>query len=460
MGYVQMTLDDWMRMKDSLKQDIRGAKEKWNGLKCDFVRIGYKLRKIEGQKLYEMDGYKSLAEFAKAECGLTASDVTRSMQINKRYSVGGYSEEIRPEFLEYGNSKLTEMLALPDEDLGMVRPETPREDIRELKRFNKTEPAAGVADDIRQLIEKFFKDNPDTLNAVFSEPGPKDIKRLVEIVNPGGNRSYKKGLFFLMMYENKVAVKKFGSAPQEMPWEEFARITAEIFGDAAGSDTWQNYFGEGEQEMPAMDGKGGAEAVPGQPEKTEEKEADIIAPAQKTPEILEAEAPGQEEKHAGNPPKSSEMETLEPGKADFEEEKAAPDDNFEEKEAGEEIAPAQNIQEILEEEAGNGDGSRELETYDKADGAAGNACKPETKEASGGGTEEGPSPAAVNPPEVTGKPFGSRKDYLGTLSVHEAASYMAGTMKEIGEDNRKPESIIFWGRWLSQDVDVNGNVMD
>ena len=53
----------------------------------------------------------------------------------------------------------------------MIQPETSREDIRELKRFNKTEPEAGVADDIHQLIEKFYHDNPEILNGFSIVPG-------------------------------------------------------------------------------------------------------------------------------------------------------------------------------------------------------------------------------------------------------------------------------------------------
>ena len=252
MEYVQMTLDDWVNMKNELKQDIMSAKDKINGLKKDFVRIGFKLRQIEDGKLYEKDGYKSTAEFAKAECELSGSDVTRFIQINKRYSVDGYSKELRPEFLKYGKSKLADMLALPDTDLQMIEPVASREAIRELGRFNKAEPAAGVADDIHQLIEKFYQDNPDILNKVFSESDmleEQKIKRFVEIVNPVSNRSYKKGLFFLMMYENRVMIKKFGDNPQDMTWREFYQITMDIFeGAAAGPKTWQRYF-EGEWHM-------------------------------------------------------------------------------------------------------------------------------------------------------------------------------------------------------------------
>lgn len=51
MEYVQLTLDDWIQMKQKIKQELLGVKQ-------SFVRIGYALRQIEDQKLYERDGYK------------------------------------------------------------------------------------------------------------------------------------------------------------------------------------------------------------------------------------------------------------------------------------------------------------------------------------------------------------------------------------------------------------------
>lgn len=162
MEYVQMNLDDWVQMKQKLKQELLGVKQ-------SFVRIGYALRQIDDQKLYEQDGYKSIAEFAQAEYGLGPSITSRFMSINREYSIDGYSEQLRPEYAELGRSQLEEMLKLPDADRQMIQPETSREDIRELKRFNKAEPAAGVADDISQLVEKFYQDNELILNAVYGE---------------------------------------------------------------------------------------------------------------------------------------------------------------------------------------------------------------------------------------------------------------------------------------------------
>lgn len=236
MEYVQMTLMDWMEVKHRLKMELQGVKQ-------SFVRIGFVLRKIEDQKLYEQDGYKSVAEFAKAEYGLEASTVSRFMSINREYSIDGYSEHLREEYLDMGRSQLEEMLKLPEADRSMIQPETARADIRALKAFNKSEPVAGVADDITKLIEKFFEENKEILNELFEKPV--DVKVAAEIINPSGNRSYKKGLIFMMMYENRVVFKKFGTNPQNMEWEEFLNITKSIFEDH-GNRTWEAHFGEPE----------------------------------------------------------------------------------------------------------------------------------------------------------------------------------------------------------------------
>ena len=148
------------------------------GVKQSFVRIGYALRKIDDGKLYEQDGYKSVAEFAKAEYGLEASTVSRFMSINREYSIDGYSERLREEYLDLSRSQLEEMLKLPEPDRQMITPETPREDIRDLKRFNREEPVPGVADDLHGLIEEFFRAHPEELNEIFAEEHPEGIKWL------------------------------------------------------------------------------------------------------------------------------------------------------------------------------------------------------------------------------------------------------------------------------------------
>ena len=423
MEYVQMTLDDWVEMKKRLRQELLGVKQ-------SFVRIGYVLRQIDDQKLYEQDGYKSIAEFAKEEYGLEPSTTSRFMSINREYSIDGYSEQLRPEFAELGRSQLEEMLKLPDQDRSMIQPETSREDIRDLKRFNKSDPVAGVADDLRQLIEKFYQEHPEILNAIFSEPEftEKTIKRFAEIVNPGGNRSYKKGLYFLMMYENRVVVKKFGTDPIDLSWWKFWKITQVIFGDvAAGDKTWQSYFGEPEEPEPENE----------------------IAPAQKEEEIPEKE----EAKDTKEEEKEEEQREEEPEEMETESQEPAEEPDVPEKPESE-IAPAQREEEISEREVEN---ETDEETDRGADqGETGEPVAAEEKK-----EETKSSPAAMNRPEILDKPFGSRKDWFDTLTPYGLAIELAKKAKIMLNEN--PEDMTkrgYWEEWLKEEVDDYGRTIE
>lgn len=273
MEYKQMTLAEWLDIKQKLKQNISSAKDKLNGLKKDFVRIGYLLRKIDDNELYKQDGYKSIAEFAKAECDLSSSDTTRFIQINKKYSVGGNSEELRPEFLEYGQSKLAAMLALPDADLNMITPQTSREDIRELNRFNKSNPEQGADDDIAQLVRDFYVSQELVRKAVTVKDDP---KALCELIAPSGSRSFRKGIWFILFHENKINIKKYSGVAKEISWEEFTAITAKILEkyeleDAAGEENTNGFEENSEGNKQDRVGSGRDDAgTGGDARKTEE----------------------------------------------------------------------------------------------------------------------------------------------------------------------------------------------
>lgn len=403
MEYVQMTLNDWLEIKQKLRQELLSVKQ-------SFVRIGYMLRKVEEQKGYEQDGYKSIAEFAQKELGLHPSTTTRFMEINREYSIDGYSERLRPEYLDLSRSQLEEMLKLPDEDRQMIQPDTSREGIRELKRFNNAVPETG-ANTIKELIEKFFHDNREILNAVFAEE--LTAKRFSELVNPSGNRSYKKGLYFLMMYENRIAVKRFGETPVNMTWDEFKQQTEDIFQEAAGPDTWRNYFGEAE--------------------KTEQETA----------------SPGSDEKHGNKNECSTEKRTMEnpKGPADDgrEEEKndskrMGTDQEFDkgiegrvnavqtqENKGGEQIAPAQKTAEIL---------STEQVADEQIEGQMNVADYPEI------------IPENMQTQQSVVEETITRKEYLDTLTEYGAAEYLYKYLKSETLANKEALE-----QWFKTEVD-------
>ena len=317
MEYTQITLNDWMEMKQKLKQELLGVKQ-------SFVRIGYALRKIDDAKLYEQDGYKSVAEFAKAEYGLEGSTVSRFMSINREYSIDGYSERLKPEYADFNRSQLEEMLKLPEADREMITPDTARKEIRDIKKFNHAEPQEGIADDVTDLIRHFGKDNADTLKKLYqcgiADNLYENINRLIEIVNPGGSRSYRKGLFFLMFHEDCLKYKKYGQTPQRMEYREFFERIWDVFGDEPEEETMEGVT-EAEHERTDSEHEREVEELAAEPQrdsrveredpergeheqertgqpdpKVEEPEKTVISPAKKTeekeetvPEIIESE---------------------------------------------------------------------------------------------------------------------------------------------------------------------------
>lgn len=218
MEYTQITLNDWMEMKDKLRRELLSVRQ-------SFVRIGYMLRQVEDQKLYEQDGYKSVAEFAQKELSLHPTTTSRFMEINREYSVDGYSERLDEKYMDFGRSQLEEMLKLPEEDRQMITPQTPREDIRELKRFNTAGPEAG-ADDMQALVAGFLKENAEIAIDLYHSTAyeQNDTAKMTELVIPSGNKTYKKGLYFLSMTENDIKIKKFGGSPETMTWEHFFEL--------------------------------------------------------------------------------------------------------------------------------------------------------------------------------------------------------------------------------------------
>lgn len=302
MEYIQLTLNDWLEMKQKIKLELQGIKQ-------SFVRIGYHLRKIEDQKLYERDGYKTISEFAEKEYGLKATTVSRFMAINRAYSVDGYSETLRPEFAELGRSQLEEMLNLPEEDRSMIRPETSREEIRELKRFGREQPKEGVADELEGVIRNFYQDHPEIAGAL-RENWKASTKAKAELVNPGGNRSYRKGMFYLMMYENKISVKKYGSAPQEMTWEQFFTQSEAILSEYEDQTEEENPTEEGEKPETPDPVTEEPDPIAEEPEEIQEKKDE------KCPELQEKTlAPAQVKKSIAKENHVREQ-TPEPGKGE------------------------------------------------------------------------------------------------------------------------------------------------
>ena len=140
-----------------------------------FVRIGYMLRIAQDTNILEGSGYANMEEFAMKEYRIDKTQASRFININMRFSAGGYSDKLADRFMGYGVAKLGELLSLPDEIIDVLPPELTRSEIQEVKKEireeqkisdlevlmeEKTEPEEDMTI-LEQWMDMYMRDNPE-----------------------------------------------------------------------------------------------------------------------------------------------------------------------------------------------------------------------------------------------------------------------------------------------------------
>lgn len=99
----------------------------------DFVQIGYLLKVARNTDILAESGYATVTDFAKAEYGIDKTQVSRFISINDRFSEGGYSDHLLPNYKGFGYAKLTLMLQIPDEINEALPPTLSKAEIQDIK---------------------------------------------------------------------------------------------------------------------------------------------------------------------------------------------------------------------------------------------------------------------------------------------------------------------------------------
>lgn len=180
-------LQKYEEYKEQLGAEIKSTAE-------SFVRIGYLLKIARDTDILEGSGYTDYLSFAAGEYGLDKTAVSRFIGINDRFSVEGNSEQMLPQYKEYGRAKLQEMLLLPDHVVEELSPELTKNEISEIKKEYQeemkitplevmAEPA--TADSFEsKIIKAIAKSNTHTfekLHGICGVPFPEkeDIKNQI-----------------------------------------------------------------------------------------------------------------------------------------------------------------------------------------------------------------------------------------------------------------------------------------
>lgn len=307
----EITITNYEELKGELRKELYSTAQ-------SVCRIGY-LLKIARDTDVLADRYKDVNEFAQKEFNLDKTQVSRFIRINDRFSVDGNSEQLLPDYTEYGSAKLSLMLLLPDEINEELSPEYSKTDIQAIKEEYEEEQKItdlevmmedkeGVPDEFIEAVVKQLNDeHPDPIRFFheaklradnLSTASGREITLnkadAKECYMPDGDRTYTiripgQGRFMVNMREAEITIVNMRDPRNKstLSWEEF---TEAILQDES-QRTFEEEKKPEEKPKPKKVEKSKPPVAPVQPipEEPKTEEPDAAAGEEKDPEIEKVE---------------------------------------------------------------------------------------------------------------------------------------------------------------------------
>lgn len=218
-----------------------------NNAAISFVRVGYLLKRARDEDILKDSGYPDIYTYANMKFGLDKSQVSRFININDRYSIGGYSEHLKEEYEGFGYSKLALMLTLPDEINKELSPEYTKSEINAIKSEYEAEQKIsdlevmmeekpeGPDDFLAQIVKELNDEHPESaqyLNTTMKlaehmniEATEQDIQ---EAYIPEGTAAYSiripgRGRYMVTMKEQEITIISLRDTADKssMTWTQF-----------------------------------------------------------------------------------------------------------------------------------------------------------------------------------------------------------------------------------------------
>lgn len=218
-----------------------------------FVRVGYLLKRARDEDILKDSGYPDIYVYANMKFGLDKSQVSRFININDRYSIGGYSEHLKEEYEGFGYSKLALMLTLPEEINEELSPEYTKSEINTIKAEYEAEQKIsdlevmmeekpdGPDEFIAQIVKELNDEHPESavyLSTTMKmaekmklEVGEQDIQ---EAYIPEGTAAYSvripgQGRFMITMKESEISITSLRDPANKTPltWTKFKEALVE-----------------------------------------------------------------------------------------------------------------------------------------------------------------------------------------------------------------------------------------
>ena len=242
---------DFEQFKNELNKEMTTAAN-------SFVRIGYLLKLArDDEHILEGSGYSDVNDFALKEYGLDKTQVSRFIRINDRFSIGGNSTQLLPDYEGYGPTKLSIMLTLPDEINEETTPDMSKSDIQALKddydeeskitpiELALEEKPQGEPDEFIALVVKHLHDEHPEPAELMKEaidaggaigvPSDWDYENdAIENYMPDGDKIYNiriegRGRFMISCKESGISIINMRNPAEKTPltWKEFAKAAVE-----------------------------------------------------------------------------------------------------------------------------------------------------------------------------------------------------------------------------------------
>lgn len=404
----------------------------------DFVMTGYLLKQGRDTDILKDSGYSNVNEFAWAEYKLEATQVSRYIRINDRFSEGGYSPRLQDHYKGFGYAKLALMLTLPESVAEELTPAYSKSEIQAVKEEIESEEKIT---DIEVILEGEKKEQRDLNNlekainqicmedpelyvklhgTVRTSVGTEPIK---DVLAPDGDKLYSvrpQGCGRIMLYLNdekdEVILQVVRQSLKERyAWSDILGYLVLITEQEDAKKNWEDLFG---QQYPEKE-----QIAPVQPKKEKRKESKVVK---------------------AKPPKAQKQEKEKPVELPSD----IPGQTEIEKDFPEMLPEPVKTSEIQREEP-NCTGA----TVEIAESVENSVNNSKTVEENAINTETGTESEEVDNSKQN--PAGSRWEYMKTMESYKMALYMAASVNEM--PHMMLNSAEYWKKWLEAEVDENGD---
>ena len=270
-----------------------------------FVRIGYLLKVARDTSILVESQYDNVIDFARAEYGLDKTQVSRFMNINDKFSEGGYAPELKAEYQGFGYAKLSIMLLLPEDVNNVLTPDFSKAEIQQIKDVvdeekkttdievmleRKDEVQQALDNNLEKVVFQLGKDNPKIYKEIWeavkkeSETGKYFIRHLI----PNGKAVYTvripgTGSHMLAITEESEDVKllnlRDASQNEKYNKEDVEKAFGKIFfNTGTWKESWEKEYGE------ILPAEKNAAVAPVQSKAVQRKESKVIVTKKSEPE--------------------------------------------------------------------------------------------------------------------------------------------------------------------------------